>query len=91
MIAPVLFLLVSYVPVIFTKMTVFGGLSGMAASAGALIPILVIPFVPILGIAGYLSVKLQKLTGNVWLGGLVNALPCCAMITVAHTSLSFPY
>ncbi len=90
MIAPVLFLLVSYVPVIFTKMTVFGGLSGMAASAGALIPILVIPFVPILGIAGYLSVKLQKLTGNIWLGGLINAL-LVTMITVANTSFSFPY
>ena len=39
-----------------------------------LIPILVIPIVPILGIAGYLNVKLQKLTGNIWLGGLVNAM-----------------
>ena len=88
--APTLFLLVTYVPVIFTKMTIFGGLPGMLVAVGALIPILVIPFVPILGIAGYLSVKLQKLTGNIWLGGLVNAM-LITMITVANTSFTFPY
>jgi len=88
--APTLFLLVTYVPVIFTKMTVFGGLPGMLVAVGALIPILVIPFVPILGIAGYLSVKLQKLTGNIWLGGLVNAM-LITMITVSNTSFTFPY
>ena len=59
-------------------------------AVGALIPILVIPFVPILGIAGYLSVKLQKLTGNIWLGGLVNAM-LITMITVSNTSFTFPY
>ena len=88
--APALFLAVTYVPVIFTKMTIFGGLPGMLVAIGALIPILVIPFVPILGIAGYLSVKLQKLTGNIWLGGFVNAL-LITMITVANTSFSFIY
>ncbi len=88
--APTLFLLITYVPVIFTKTTLFGGLPAMLATVGALIPILVIPFVPILGIAAYLSIKLQKLTGNVWLGGLVNAL-LITMITVANTSFSFPY
>lgn len=88
--APALFLLVTYVPVFFTKMTIFGGLPGMLVAIGALIPILVIPFVPILGIAGYLSVKLQKLTGNIWLGGFVNAM-LITMITVANTSFTFPY
>lgn len=88
--APALFLLVTYVPVIFTKMTIFGGLPGMLVAIGALIPILVIPIVPLLGIAAYISIKLQKLTGNIWLGGLVNAL-LITMITVANTSFSFPY
>ncbi len=88
--APTLFLLVTYVPVIFTKMTIFGGLPGMLVAVGALIPILVIPFVPILGIAAYLSLKLQKLTGNIWLAGLVNSM-LITMITVANTSFSFPY
>lgn len=90
-IAPLLFLLVTYVPVIFTGATIFGNMTNpLLASAGALIPILVIPFVPILGIAAYIGVKLQKLTGKVWLGGLVNAI-LVTMITVANTSFSFPY
>lgn len=89
-IAPVLFLLVTYVPVIFTKATIFGNMGGLMAAAGALIPILVIPFVPILGLAGWFAVKLQKLTGNIWLGGLVNAM-VITMITVANTSFSYPY
>jgi len=88
--APTIFLLVTYVPVIFTKMTIFGGLPGMLVAIGALIPILIIPIVPILGIAGYLNIKLQKLTGNIWLAGFVNAL-LITMITVANTSFSFPY
>ena len=88
--APTMFLLITYVPVIFTKMTIFGGLPGMLIAVGALIPILVIPIVPILGIAGYINVKLQKLTGNIWLAGFVNAL-LITMITVANTSFSFPY
>ena len=57
----------------------------MLVAIGALIPILVIPIVPILGIAAYLNIKLQKLTGNIWLAGLVNAL-LITMITVANTS-----
>ena len=88
--APTVFLLATYVPVIFTKMTIFGGLPGMLVAIGALIPILIIPIVPILGIAGYLNIKLQKLTGNIWLAGFVNAL-LITMITVANTSFSFPY
>ena len=88
--APAVFLLITYVPVFFTKMTIFGGLPGMLVAVGALLPILIIPIVPILGIAGYLNIKLQKLTGNIWLAGFVNAL-LITMITVANTSFSFPY
>lgn len=88
--APALFLLITYVPVLFTKMTIFGGLPGMLVAIGALLPILLIPIVPILAIAGYLNIKLQKLTGNIWLGGLVNAM-LITMITVANTSFTFPY
>lgn len=88
--APAVFLLITYVPVFFTKMTIFGGLPGMLVAIGALLPILLIPIVPILAIAGYLNIKLQKLTGNIWLGGFVNAL-LITMITVANTSFSFPY
>lgn len=62
----------------------------MLIAVGALIPILIIPIVPILGIAAYLNIKLQKLTGNIWLAGFVNAL-LITMITVANTSFSFPY
>lgn len=88
--APASFLLLTYVPVLFTKMTIFGGLPGMLIAIGALLPILIIPIVPILGIAAYLNIKLQKLTGNIWLAGFVNAL-LITMITVANTSFSFPY
>lgn len=88
--APAAFLLLTYVPVLFTKMTIFGGLPGMLIAVGALLPILIIPIVPILGIAAYLNIKLQKLTGNIWLAGFVNAL-LVTMITVANTSFSFPY
>lgn len=88
--APAGFLLLTYVPVLFTKMTIFGGLPGALVAVGALIPILVIPIVPILGIAAYINIKLNKLTGNIWLAGFVNAL-LITMITVANTSFSFPY
>ena len=71
-------------------MTIFGGLPSMLIAVGALRPILIIPIVPILGIAAYLNIKLQKLTGNIWLAGFVNAL-LVTMITVANTSFSFPY
>lgn len=88
--APMIFLLVTYVPVLFSQKTIFGGLPGMLGAAGALVPILVIPFVPILGIAAWLSYKLYKRTNNAWLGGMVNAV-MVTMITVANTSASFPY
>ncbi len=89
-IAPLLFVLVTYVPILFTQKTIFGGMPGIIGMAGALIPILVIPFVPILGIAGLISYKLYKKTGSIWLGGIVNAA-MVTMITVANTSFSFPY
>lgn len=90
-VGPLLFVLVSYVPVIFTGITAWGGIQNeMIASAGALVPIVAIPFIPILAIAGYLNVKLYKATGNIWLGGLVNSI-LITVITVANTSFSFPY
>jgi hypothetical protein len=49
-----------------------------------------IPFLPILGIAGYLNIKLYRLTGSILMGALLNAL-LVTMITVANTSFSFPY
>jgi len=44
-----------------------------------------IPFLPILGIAADISVKLYRLTGNIWLAGMLNAL-LTTMITVANKS-----
>ena len=91
MLAPLLFILVTYVPVLFTGAITWANFSNpLLAMGGALIPILAIPFVPILGIAAYFDIKLQKLTGTVWLGGLINALWVTA-VTVANTSFSYPY
>ncbi|MEG2116980.1 MAG: hypothetical protein RRZ69_04805, partial [Clostridia bacterium] len=89
--APLLFVLVTYVPVIFTGVNAWGAISNpMLAAGGALVPIVAIPFIPILAMAGYFDVKMYKMTGNVWLGGLVNSI-LITMITVANTSFSFPY
>ena len=86
-----LFLILSYGPVIFQGVTLWAGIpSALVQMAGALIPILVIPFVPILAIAAYLNVKCYKATGNIWLGGLINTI-LITLITVANTSFSFPY
>lgn len=93
MLAPALFLAISFLPLLFNPFTFWGLLlqgNALLASAGALVPILLIPFLPILGIAGYLNIKLYRLTGNIWLGALLNAL-LITMITVANTSFSFPY
>jgi len=90
---PALFLAISFLPLLFNEFTFWGLLlkgDALLASAGALVPILMIPFLPILGIAAYISVKLYRLTGNIWLAGLLNAL-LVTMITVANTSFSFPY
>ncbi|MCX6006373.1 MAG: dienelactone hydrolase family protein [Chloroflexi bacterium] len=91
--APVVFLAISYLPLLFNGYTFWGLViapGSLLASAGALGPILMIPFVPILGIAGYLNIKLYRLTGSIWMGALLNAL-LITMITVANTSFSFPY
>ena len=93
MLTPALFLAISFLPLLFNPFTFWGLLlkgDSLLASAGALVPILMIPFLPILGISGYLNIKLYRLTGNIWMGALLNAL-LVTMITVANTSFSFPY
>ena len=90
---PAVFLALSYLPLLFNGFTFWGLVlapGSLLSSAGALVPILMIPFVPILGIAGYLNIKLYRITGSIWLGALLNAL-LITMITVANTSFSFPY
>ncbi len=94
-IAPALMLIVTYVPTVFLGQTLwvalFNGTSiELAMAAFALIPILMIPFVPILAIASCISVRCYRLTNSIWLGGLINTL-LITMITVANTSFSFPY
>ncbi len=86
-----LFIALQYVPLLINGMTFWGALlSGPLAMAGALFPILVFPFVPILAIAAAINVKLYDLTGSIYLGALVNAF-IITMLTVANTSFSFPY
>jgi hypothetical protein len=90
---PAVFLAISFLPLLFNGFTFWGLVlapGSLLSSAGALVPILMIPFLPILGIAGYLNIKLYRLTGSVWLGALLNAI-LITMITVANTSFSFPY
>lgn len=87
----VLFLALQYVPLLFTGMTFFGSIfTGILASAGALFPILVFPFVPILSIVAVTAIKLYRRTGNIYLAGILNAL-VITMITIASTSFSHPY
>ena len=52
--------------------------------------IVLFPIVPILVIAAIYARRLYLRTGNCWLGGFVNAL-LFTMITVANTSISYPY
>jgi len=90
---PALFLLISFSPLLFSDFTFWNialGQGTLLSSAGALVPILMIPFLPILGITAYLSLKLYKLTGHIWLAAMVNAL-LVTMLTVANTSFSFAY
>lgn len=89
-IAPVIILVVTYIPVIWLGQTPWSQLPGIIAGAMALIPIMIIPFVPILAIAAYIGIKCYKLTGRIWLGALINTM-MVTMITVANTSFSFPY
>jgi len=90
MMAPIIILMVTYIPVLWMGRTPWTMLPGIMAGAMALIPIILIPFVPILAIAAYIGVKCNKLTGNIWLGAIINSL-IITMITVANTSFSFPY
>ncbi len=85
------FLAIQYLPILFTGST-FSGLfmSGMLGSGMALFPILLFPFVPILAITAVTGIKFYQLTGNIYLGGFVNAL-LITMITVANTSFTYPY
>jgi len=86
-----LFIAVQYVPLLFTGMTFLGSVfTGVLATAGALFPILVFPFVPILSIVAVTAVKLYRRTGNIYLAGILNAL-VVTMITIAGTSFSHPY
>ena len=95
--APALILLVTYVPTIFLGKTLWVAMLGNATgalallpSAMALIPILMIPFVPILAIAAFLGVKLYRRTNSIWPAAIINSL-MITMITVANTSFSYPY
>ncbi len=93
MLTPGVFLVISFLPLLFNEYTFWGLLlkgDSLLAGAGALVPILMIPFLPILGIAAYVNIKLYRLTGNIWLGALLNAI-LITMITVANTSFSFAY
>lgn len=41
-------------------------------------------------LAACIGLRLYRLTGNIYLGGIVNAL-LVAMLTVANTSFTYPY
>lgn len=89
-IAPMIIIIITYLPVIWLGQTPWSILPGMIAGAMALIPIVLIPFVPILAIAAFIAVKSYKLTGRIWLGAFINTF-MITMITVANTSFRFPY
>ncbi|MCR5136163.1 MAG: alpha/beta fold hydrolase [Oscillospiraceae bacterium] len=96
-IAPALMLIITYVPTVFFDATLWvhlfngsGGIGGLLLSACALIPILMIPFVPILAISACINVRLYRLSDSIWLPGLINTL-LITMITVANTSFSYAY
>ena len=96
-IAPAMILIITYVPTIFLQKTLWvalladaKGALALLPSAMALIPILMIPFVPILAIAAFIGVKLYRRTNSIWPAALINSL-LITMITVANTSFSYPY
>jgi len=91
--APALLLVLTYAPTPIFQATLWNAMlpSGSLLTSGlALIPILMIPFVPILAIAAFIDVRAYRLTGSPWLGALINTF-LITMITVANTSFSFPY
>ena len=62
----------------------------IARTGMALVPLLTLPFVPMLTITSRISIKLNNLTGQVWLGAFINAM-MVTMITVANTSFTYAY
>ena len=94
--APALMLIITYLPTPFLNGTLWcgifsgGGIMALLRTGMALIPILMIPFVPILAIAAAIGVRCYRMTGKIWLGALINTL-LVTMITVANTSFSYPY
>lgn len=87
----VAFIALQYVPLLFTGMTFLGTIfTGILATAGALFPILLFPFVPVLSIAAVTGVKLYRRTGNIYLAGILNTL-VVTMVTIAGTSFTHPY
>lgn len=91
--APALMLVLTYSPTPIFQETLWNAIlpSGSLLTSGlALIPILLIPFVPILMIAAFIDVRAYRMTGSPWLGALINTF-LITVITVANTSFSFPY
>ncbi len=95
MVAPALMLFISYAPTPIFQATTWVALFSSVgipaiATVFALIPILLLPFVPIMFITSTISVRSYRLSGNIWIGAFVNTL-IITMITIANTSFSFPY
>ena len=94
-IAPALMLIITYAPTPLFQATTWVALFssvglGMLATVFALIPILLLPMVPILFITAAIAVRCYRQTGNIWIGGLINAM-LVTMITVANTSFTYAY
>ncbi len=95
MLAPALMLIITYAPTPLLQATTWVALFSklniaFAASAFALIPILLLPIVPIMFITSAIAVRSYRLTGNLYIAAFINTL-LVVMITVANTSFSFPY
>lgn len=95
MLPALIMLIVTYAPTPLFQATTWVALFSaikieMAASAFALIPILLLPIVPIMFITSAIAVRTYRLTGNMYIAAFVNTL-LVVMITVANTSFKFPY
>lgn len=84
MIPIILMLLITYLPILFIGMPMWGQSGSnillLAMGNGA---IKLLSFIVSLAVISVINVKAQKLTGNIWLGALVNAA-LITMITVAN-------
>lgn len=84
MIPIVLMLLITYLPILFIGMPLWGQSGSnillLAMGNGA---IKLLSFIVSLAVISAVNVKAQKLTGNIWLGALVNTL-LITMITVGN-------